>query len=64
MGLERTSILAQIAITVTLLKRVLRFVVRVTLSLRRFRNCPSKKHWKEIQLQKIPLWLKHLIQRE
>ena len=64
MGLERTSILAQIAITVTLLKRVLRFITRVTLSLRKLRNCNCKKHWREIQLQKIPLWLKHMIQRE
>jgi len=64
MGLNRTSILAQVAVMVILLVRVLRFITRITLSLRRFINSSDKKYWKEFQLHKIPPWLNHIIQRE
>ena len=64
MSLERASILAQLACIVVLLKRFLDFVVKITLTLRKFRITGNQKFLKELELRKIPLYLISTIQRK
>jgi hypothetical protein len=64
MGLQRASILAQIACMVVLLKRFLDFVVKITLTLRKFRITGNQKFLKELKLRKIPAYLISTIQRK
>jgi len=64
MSLERASILAQIACMVVLLKRFLDFVVKITLSLRKFRITGNQKFLKELELRKLPAYLVSIIQRK
>ena len=63
-GLKRTAILAQIACIVTLLKRFLTFVVRITIAWRKFRESGETGLPKSLQLKKIPPFLLSLIQRK
>ena len=64
MSLERAEILAQLACITVCLKRLLDFIVRVTLTLRRAIATSSKKLWKELELRKIPDYLISTIQRK
>lgn len=64
MSLERAGILAQLACITVCLKRLLDFIVRVTLTLRRAITTSSKKLWKELALKKIPDYLISTIQRK
>jgi len=61
MGLERAKILGQIACIVTLLKRVLNFIVEITLIWRKHISTNDKKWRKELQLHKIPAFLDTLL---
>lgn len=63
-NLTRMAILAQITCIVTLLKRFLDFVVKVTLLWRKFRTTGNKKFFKSLQLKKIPTYFLNLIQRK
>jgi hypothetical protein len=64
LGLKRAAILPQIACTVTLLKRSLHFIVRITKLLRKAKSTDSKKLWKKLQLKKLPAFLRSIIKRE
>jgi hypothetical protein len=64
MSLERAAILAQLACISVCLKRLLDFIVRVTLTLRKAIATSSKKLWKELELKKIPDYLISTIQRK
>lgn len=63
-GLKRTTILAQLACVTVLLKRLLDFVVRITLTLRKALASSTKKLWKELELKRIPAYLISTIQRK
>ena len=64
MGLKRTAILSQMACIVTLLKRFLDFVVRITLTLHKAKDTGSRQLWRELQIKKLPAYLASIIQRE
>jgi hypothetical protein len=64
MNLQRAAILAQIACITTLLKRFLNFVVKITLSLRKFRKTANQRILKELMLKDLPAWLISTVQRK
>lgn len=64
MNLKRAAILSQLACIVTCLKRLLNFLIRITLTLRKAIVTPSKKLWKELELKKVPAYLISIIQRK
>lgn len=57
-------ILAQFACIVVLLKRFLNFVVKITLTLRKFRITGNQKFLKELELRKLPAYLINIIQKK
>jgi len=61
MGLERAKILAQMACIVTLLKRVMHFISKVTLDWRKYISSNDKRWWKALQLRKIPDFLDSML---
>jgi len=61
MGLERAKILAQMACISTLLKKVMHFIVKVTLTWRKYISTNDKRWWKELQLRPIPTFLSNII---
>jgi len=64
-GLKRDGVLGQIAVIVVLLKRIARFIVRVTLAFRKeVRNNKSPPNRTSILGPKVPKFLLNLIQRE
>lgn len=63
-GLTRFQILAQIACIVVLLKRFLKFVVDITLNIRKAFKDPSNKTWKLLNFKKIPAFILSVIKRE
>lgn len=63
-GLERAKILGQLACIVVLLKRFLSFVVKITVTLRKFRITGNQKFLRELQLRKLPAYLISIIQRK
>ena len=64
-GLKNAAILAQIAVMVVLLKRITRFIAKVTLAFReKIRNNKSPPHRIFIPGPKVPKFILNLIQRE
>jgi hypothetical protein len=64
-GLKRAGILAQMAVIVVLLKRIARFIVKVTVAFRKkIQNNKSPPHRIYIPGPKVPAFLLNLIQRE
>jgi hypothetical protein len=64
-GLKRAGVLAQMAVIVVLLKRITRFIVRVTLAFRKeIRNNKSPPRNIYIAGPKVPHFILNLIQRE
>lgn len=64
-GLKNASILAQMAVIVVLLKRIARFIVRITLALRKkIQNNKSPPRRIFIPGPKVPKFIFNLIQRE
>ena len=64
-GLKNAGILGQIAVMVVLLKRIARFIVKVTLKLReKIGNNKSPPHRIYIPGPKVPQFILNLIQRE
>jgi len=61
MGLERAKILAQMACISTLLKKVMHFIVKVTLTWRKHISTNDKRWWKGLQLRKIPTFLSNML---
>jgi hypothetical protein len=64
-GLKYASVLSQLAVIVILLKRISRFIVKVTLALRKKKaehNGPPRYHF--IPGPKVPTFILNLIQRE
>lgn len=64
-GLKYASVLSQIAVTIILLKRISRFIVKVTLDLRKKKsahNGPPRHHF--IPGPEVPAFIHNLIQRE
>ena len=64
-GLKHAAVLAQIAVMVVLLKRIARFIVKVTLAFRKLiQNNKSPPHRISIPGPKVPAFILNLIQRE
>ena len=64
-GLKRAGVLGQIAVIVVLLKRVARFIVRVTVAFRKeIQNNKSPPQYLYIPGPKVPRFILNLIQRE
>jgi len=64
-GLKRAGVLGQMAVIVVLLKRIARFIVRVTVAFRKeVENNISPPHRTSILGPKVPKFLLNLIQRE
>lgn len=64
-GLKSAAILAQIAVTVVLLKRITSFIIKVTLALRKkTQNNKSPPNYIYIPGPKLPKFIWNLIQRE
>lgn len=64
-GLRRAGVLAQMAVIVVLLKRIARFIVKVTLAFRKkMQNNKSPPHRISIPGPKVPKFILNLIQRE
>ena len=64
-GINHAGVLAQIAVMVVLLKRIARFIVKVTLKLReKIGNNKSPPHRIYIPGPKVPQFILNLIQRE
>jgi len=64
-GLKNAAILTQIAIMVVLLKRIARFIVKVTLAFRKkIQNNKSPPQRIYIPGPKVPKFILNLIQRE
>ena len=64
-GIQHAGVLSQIAVMVVLLKRIARFIIKVTIVLRRKQlndNTPSDRH--SIFGPRVPDFLRNLIQRE
>jgi hypothetical protein len=64
-GLKHASVLSQMAVIVILLKRISRFIVKVTLALRKkilSNKGPPRHHF--IHGPKVPAFILNLIQRE
>jgi len=64
-GLKNAGVLGQIAVMVVLLKRITRFIVKVTLAFRKeIRDNKSPPHHIYIPGPKVPKFILNLIQRE
>jgi hypothetical protein len=64
-GLKNAGVLGQIAVMVVLLKRITRFIVKVTLAFRKeIRDNKSPPHHISIPGPKVPKFILNLIQRE
>lgn len=63
-GLKNAGVLAQMAVTVLLLKRISRFIVKVTLAMRKMFSCNSPPIKPYISGPDVPKFIVSLIQRE
>jgi hypothetical protein len=64
-GLKSAGVLAQMAVIVVLLKRIARFIVKITLAFRKeIQNNKSPPHRISITGPKVPAFILNLIQRE
>jgi hypothetical protein len=63
-GIKHAGVLSQIAVIVVLLKRIARFIVKVTIALRRNPDNDTLSHRHSIFGPRVPNFLRNLIQRE
>jgi len=63
-GLSMASIEATMACTTTLLKRVMRFVIGITLNLMKYLKTWDKSYKKKLKAPKVPTFILSLIQRK
>lgn len=64
-GLKNAGVIAQIAVIVVLLKRIARFILKVTVAFRKkIQNNKSPPHRIYIPGPKVPTFILNLIQRE
>jgi len=63
-GLTMASIEATMACITTLLKRVMSFVMRITLNLMRYLKTWDKSYKKKLEAPKVPAFILSLIQRK
>ncbi len=63
-GLKNAGVLAQMAVVVLFLKRICRFIVKVTLTLKKMRRCNSPPLKPYLPGSDVPKFILNLIQRE